>query len=272
MAAVIIGGCINMFGDWFLVFQLGMGMKGAAIATVIGTTVQLIVLSTHFFTKKCSLRLVKPFHVLPAIQGILITGFGTAVLDLGVVILAILTNNQIIRYGSNIALAIYGVVATISSLFQALFNGVGQAIQPIVSANCGAGSTDRMKHTWKLALTTVIGMGIVFTAVGVLFPVQMIRLYMDATPEVIAAAPDIIRPYFLVFLFLGINIAVTYYLQSAMHSKMSMVVAILRSLVISGLLLIVLPVLLDILGVWLAMPIAELIVTVIALFYISKKI
>ena len=273
MTAVIIGGCINIFGDWFLVFPLGMGMKGAGIATVAGTTVQLIVLCTHFFTKKCSLKLVKPFHALPAICGTLITGFGTAVLDLGVVIIAILINNQIMRYGSTTALAVYGVVATISSLFQAIFNGVGQAIQPIVSANCGAGLLDRIKQTWKLAVTTVVGLGIVFTAVGMLFPTQMVRLFMDVTPEVIAAAPGIIRPYFLVFLFLGFNIAATYYLQSAMHSKMSMVVGILRSIAVSGLLVIVLPSLLDnILGVWLAMPIAELIVMVIALCYIRKEI
>lgn len=267
MAAVIIGGCINIFGDWFLVFPLGMGMKGAGIATVTGTTVQLIILCTHFFTKKCSLRLVKPFRVFPAIRETLITGFGTAVLDLGVVIIAVLINNQIMRYGSATALAVYGVVATVSSLFQALFNGVGQAIQPIVSANCGAGATDRMRHTWRLALTTVIGMGIVFAAIGLLFPTQMVRLFMDTTPGVIAEAPGIIRPYFLVFFFLGINIAATYYLQSAMHSKMSMVVGVLRSIVISGLLLIILPLLLNILGVWLAMPIAELIVTIIALVY-----
>lgn len=190
---------------------------------------------------KCSLRLVKPFHAFPAVCGILVTGFGTAVLDLGVVILAILINNQIIRYGNNIALAIYGVVATISSLFQALFNGVGQAIQPIVSANRGAGSTDRIKHTWKLALTTVTGMGLAFAAVGLLFPVEMILLYMDATPEVIAAVPDIIRPYSLTFLSLGINIAATYYLQSAMHSRMSMIIGILRSIAVSGLLLVILP-------------------------------
>ncbi len=272
MAAVIIGGCINILGDWFLVFPLGMGMRGAAIATVTGTTIQTIVLCTHFFTKKCSLRLIRPFGVFPTIRKIFITGFGTSVLDLGVVILAILINNQIIRYGSNTALAVYGVVATISSLFQALFNGVGQAIQPIVSANCGAGLTARMNHTWRLALRTIIAMGIIFTAIGLLFPTQMVRLFMDTTSEVITDAPNIIRPYFLVFLFLGINIVATYYLQSAMHSKMSMLIAVLRSIVISGLLLVVLPIMFDILGVWLAMPIAELTVTVIALRYIRTNI
>lgn len=270
MAAVIIGGCINIFGDWFFVFPLGMGMTGAAIATVLGTSVQVIIMCSHFFSKKCTLRFVKPNHVMPAIKQTLSIGFGASVLDLGTVILAIIMNNQIMRYGDATALAVYGVVATIASLFQALYAGVGQAIQPIVSANCGAMQSDRIKQTWKMSLSTVVIMGIVFTAIGLLLPEQITQLFMETTPEVLAAAPGIIRPYFLVFLTMGITVLATYHLQSIMHGTMSMVVAILRSAVISGVLMFVLPLFLDILGVWLAMPISELIVAAIALYYIYK--
>ncbi len=155
------------------------------------------------------------------------------------------------------ASVLYGVVATISSLFQALYCGVGQAIQPIVSANCGAERHDRIKQVWKMALATVIGLGIAFTAIGELFPEQIVRLFMDVTPEVMEAAPSIIRPYFLLFLCLGITVLATYHLQSTMHGARSMMIAILRSVVISGLLLLVLPLLLGIQGVWLAMPVSE---------------
>lgn len=271
MAAVIIGGCINIFGDWFFVFPLGMGMTGAALATVLGTCVQVFIMCSHFFSKKCTLRLVKPNHIIPAIRQTLSIGFGASILDLGTVILAIIMNNQIMRYGNATALAVYGVVATISSLFQALYCGVGQAIQPIVSANCGAKCHDRIKQIWKMALATVIGMGIFFAAIGELFPEQIIRLFMDVTPEVLEVAPGIIRPYFLLFLCLGITVLATYHLQSTMHGAMSMMIAILRSVVISGLLLFVLPLLLGIQGVWLAMPVSELVVAIIALVYIQKR-
>ena len=271
MTAVIIGGCVNIFGDWFLVFPLGMGMRGAALATVTGTTVQLIVLCTHFLTKKCSLRLVKPFHVLPAVCQTISVGFSTSVLELGVVILAITINNQINRYGGTTALAVYGVVATISSLYQALFNGVGQAIQPIVSVNFGANESQRVRQTWKLSLDTILTMGIIFTAIGWLFPGGLARMFMDVTPEVLTAAPGIIRPYFMGFLPMGISILSTYYLQSIMQEKMSMLVALSRSVAISVLLLIVLPLCFGILGVWIALPISELIVAIIAVLYIHKK-
>lgn len=271
MAAVIVGGCVNVFGDWFFVFPLGMGMTGAAVATVLGTCIQVIIMCSHFFTKKCTLRFVKPNHVMPAVKQILSIGFGASVLDLGTVILAIIMNNQIMNYGDTIALAVYGVVATIASLFQALFCGVGQAIQPIVSANCGAGKTERIKKIWKLSLSTVVLLGVVFTAAGELFPEQIVRLFMDVTPDVVAAAPGIIRPYFFMFLFLGITVLSTYHLQSIMHGTMSMIIAVLRSVAVSGVLLFVLPLFLDIAGVWLAMPVSELIVAVIALCYVRNR-
>lgn len=271
MAAVIIGGCVNIFGDWFFVFPLGLGMTGAAMATVLGTSVQVIIMCIHFFSKKCTLRIVKPNHVKPAICQTLGIGFGASVLDLGTVILSIIMNNQIMRYGDTNALAVYGVVATITSLFQALYCGVGQAIQPIVSANCGAMQADRIKQVWKMSLTTVIVLGIGFAAIGELFPTQIVRLFMDVTPEVLTVAPGIIRPFFLLFLFLGITVLATYHLQSIMHGRMSMMIAVLRSVVISGLLIYILPLFMGILGVWVAMPISELIVAIIALIYIQKR-
>lgn len=269
MAAVIIGGAVNIFLDWFLVFPLEMGMRGAAIATVTGTVLQVLIMCGHFFRKKCNLKLVKPFKMRSAVLNILGIGFGASVLDLGTVILAIIMNNQIMKYGGTTELAVYGVIATITSLFQALYCGVGQAIQPLVSANCGAGNKDRIKKFWKMSLGTVIALGVIFTAIGELLPIPMVKLFVNATPEVIAATPNIVRLYFMLFIPLGITVLSTYYLQSTMHDKTSMLIAILRSVAVSGILLYILPMFLNINGVWLAMPISEFIVAVIALCYIS---
>lgn len=272
MAAVVIGGCVNIFGDWFLVFPLGMGMKGAALATVTGTSLQVLIMCGHFFRKKCGLKLVTPFRLRRALRNILSIGFGASILNLGTVVLAIIINNQITKYGGNDALSVYGIVGTLASLFQALYCGVGQAIQPLVSSNFGAGKKDRVQTLFRLSLLTVIGLGIVFTVIGELFPFTIIKLFMSATPEVLAVAPTIIRIYFTVFLFMGITVLSTYYLQSVMKSRMSMVIAGLRSIVISGSLLFILPVFFDLNGVLLAMPVSELIVAVIALAYIKRAI
>ncbi len=271
MAAVIIGGCVNIFGDWFFVFPLGMGMTGAAIATVLGTTVQVVIMCSHFFRKKCTLRLVKPYNTLHGVRNILSIGFGASVLDLGTVVLAVLMNNQIMRYGNADALAVYGVVATVTSLFQALFCGVGQAIQPIVSANCGAKQYERIKVTWRMSLITVIVLGVVFTMLGELLPTQITQLFMAATPKVLEIAPDIFHSFFLLFVPLGVTVLATYYLQSIMHGHMSMLVAILRSMIVSCLLLFIMPMFMGLHGVWLAMPVAETLVAALALVYIIRS-
>ncbi|MGN0769204.1 MAG: MATE family efflux transporter [Christensenellales bacterium] len=93
---------------------------------------------------------------------------------LGTVVLAILINNQITRYGDANALAVCGVVTTVASLFQSLFGGVGQAIQPIASASCGAKQFDRFKAVWRIFLGTVPALGTGFTLIGELFPTELI--------------------------------------------------------------------------------------------------
>lgn len=271
MIAVIVGGCVNVFGDWFLVFPLGMGMKGAAIATVLGTSIQCLIMSSHFFGRNCKLRLVKPHHVWRNTGKILAIGLSAGVLELGNVVIAIMMNNQIRRYGRLEELAVYGVVASVSALCQALLGGIGHAIQPIVSANYGAKNTERIIEFWKMSLATSVAFGVLFACIGEFFPVQLVRLFVDATPEVVLAAPLIVRLYYVIYPFLGITILATYYLQSLMCDKESLLIAILRSIAISSLFIAVFPLFLGIKGVWIALPCSELFVAVIALRMIRRK-
>lgn len=268
MAGVISGGCFNIFGDWFFVFPLGMGMEGAAIATVLGTTLQCLILCSHLFRKCCGLKLAKPFRMGKAIRKIFVIGIGASLLDLGTVVLSTITNNQILRYGSEVELAIYGVMTTIAALVQAMYCGVGQAIQPLVSANFGGRQYGRVRQFLKMSVI----MGVLFTVLAECLPVPIVQLFMDATPEVLAAAPNSMRLYSLLYLFLGFTVLSTYYLQSVMRDRASMAIGILRSLVVSRLLLYLLPLFWGINGVWLALPISECIVTVVAAVFLSKKV
>lgn len=271
MAGVISGGCFNIFGDWFFVFPLGMGMEGAAIATVLGTTLQCLIICSHLFRKCCGLKLAKPFRMGKAIRKIFVIGIGASLLDLGTVVLSTIINNQILRYGSEVELAIYGVMTTIAALVQAMYCGVGQAIQPLVSANFGGRQYGRVRQFLKMSVVTVLIMGVLFMVLAEGLPVPIVQLFMDATPEVLAAAPSSMRLYSLLYLFLGFTVLSTYYLQSVMRDRASMAIGILRSLVVSGLLLYLLPLFWGINGVWLALPISECIVTVVAAVFLSKK-
>lgn len=264
MKAVLIGGAVNIFGDWFLVFPMGMGISGAGLATVISNVLQTAILCTHFFSKKSRLRVKKPGGFGGRSRAICGIGFGAGMLDFANVVLFCILNNQIMRYGGTDYLAVFGAVGTMSTLFQSLFSGVGQAVQPVVSVNYGAGEQKRVRGVLRLGLIAAIAMGIAFALLGLLFPRQLVKLFMSATPEVLAIAPEVLRPYVLVFLFMGVNVVATYYLQSILQPKLSNVVALLRGLVVSGALILILPLFFGISGVWYAMPLAECLVCVFA--------
>ncbi|MDD3411444.1 MAG: MATE family efflux transporter [Eubacteriales bacterium] len=228
-------------------------------------------MASHFFRKNCGLRLVRPKRLLRGFRKILQTGIGASALDLGAVTIGMMMNNQIMKYGGTTELAIFGVISTLMALFQALFAGVGQAAQPIVSTNYGAGRTARVKATWKLSFATVIVLGILFTAIGELFPVPVTAFFIKAAPAVLKAAPRIFRLFFPMFLFLGITVLADYYLQSIMEVNRSMVIGLAHSVLVSGAALFGLPLLLGMNGVWLAMPVAEWITGLIGASYIIGR-
>ncbi len=270
MRAVVIGGVVNIFGDWFFVFPMGMGMRGAAVATIIGNLVQCTLICTHLVAKDCRLRLCRPTGLGMRLKQICGIGVGAGILDLGTVVTALIMNNQLLRYGGTSVLAVYGAVATMLALFQSMFGGVGQAIQPLVSSNYALRQRARINQAMKMAAGTVALLSVIFFAVGELFPTALTRLFIDATDEVLALAPMVMRLYFPIFLFLGINVVATYYLQSVMKDRVSMAVAIARSMLLNGALLLILPLFLGLTGVLIAMPVSEVIVAVVSLVYIHR--
>lgn len=270
MAAVVTGGCVNMFGDWFLVFPMKMGMTGAALATVIGTSVQAVIMASYFFRKNCGLKFARPHNYLRGFLKIFQIGIGASALDLGTIVIGAVMNNQILKYGGTTELAIYGVIATIMALFQALFGGVGQAIQPLVSSNYGAKKAERIRTVWKYSLVTVLVIGIMFMALGELMPIQITKLFVDADAAVLAEVPRAFRLHFIVYLFLGVTVLSAYYLQSVMKEGAAILVGFAHSVLLSSALCFLLPMLMGMDGVWLALPVTEMVIAVTAILYIKR--
>ncbi len=151
---VLSGGIFNVFGDYFFVFTCDMGIYGAGLATAIGSGVSFIVMMTHFFSKKNTLKLVKPTALLKKLSEITVTGFATFFIDAAMGILTVLFNRQIMKYLGSNALSIYGPIIQVSTFVQCCAYSVGQASQPIISTNYGAGKGERIKETLRLALLT----------------------------------------------------------------------------------------------------------------------
>ena len=271
--AVLAGGCVNMVLDWYLVFVVDMGVSGAGLATVIGTAVQCVYMATHFFSRDNHLKIVPVRNPMKKLGEIVHTGTSSVTLDLGNVVVAILMNRMVLQYGGTSALGVYGVVNTITILFQALFSGVGQTIQPGVSVNYGAGKEDRVRLFYRLAVRTALWMGIGFTLCGEIFPRQILRLFMgDPGQEVLEMGAVIVRTCFLCFPFLGYNVLAIFYLQAVLQHRASLFTAMMRSYIMPLVLLGILPAALGALGVYLVFPVGESIVSLLVNQVVYKRI
>ena len=267
---VLSGGIFNIFGDYFFVFTCDMGIYGAGLATAIGSAISFLVMMTHFVSRKNTLRLVKPEKLFGKLREISVTGFSTFFIDVAMGILTVLFNRQIMKYLGSNALAIYGPIIQVSTFVQCCAYSVGQASQPIISTNYGAGKGKRIKETLRLSLWTTAFFGVFWTALSMACPNLYIRIFMAPTTEILNMAPAIIRTYALSFLLLPFNIFSTYYFQAIMKPKAAFVVSVARGLVISGILIIALPLLFNAESLWFAMPITELLVMIYASITIKK--
>lgn len=261
---VLSGGIFNVLGDWFFVFPCDMGVYGAGLATALGSAVSFLVMLTHFASRKNTLRLVKPKRLARKLWKIAVTGFSSFFSDMAMGILTVLFNRQIMQYLGSDALAIYGPIINVSTFVQCCAYSVGQASQPIISTNFGAGKEARIRETLRYALWTVVFFGVFWTAPSVACPNLYIRIFMSPTETILAMAPAIIRAYAISFLLLPFNIFSTYYFQAILHPKAAFIVSVARGLVISGALILMLPLLAGADSLWFTMPITELVTAVYA--------
>ncbi len=272
--AVIIGGIANMIGDYLFVFVFDMGIAGAGLATALGQLLCFCTNLSYLFTKRCSLRLVWPKKWLSKLGRILTGGMAPFLIDLSFGVMVLLFNNQIRRYAGNTELAVFGAVSNLAILFQALFYGVGRALQPLASTNMGAGQYDRARTTLRYGLISALLMGGLFAGGSLLFPEPILQAYMKVTPEVLAAGPGILRVYATSFFLMGVNVVVSYYLQAVLQKFGSLLVSLLRGIIFCAAYIYLLPLLFGFDAIWWSMPLTELstcLAAVLILLHTEKK-
>lgn len=260
--SVLFGGIFNVFGDYFFVFTLDMGIMGAGIATAMGSVFSLIIMMTHFFKKKNTLRLVKTAKLSMKVRTIATTGFSTFFIDVAMGILTIIFNRQILKYIGTDALSVYGIIINISTFVQCYAYSIGQASQPIISVNYGAGKMQRISKTLKYAIGTAAVFGVVWMLAAVLMPNVFVRIFMTPTDTVLQIAPNIIRKYGLSFILLPFNIFSTYYFQAMIKPSTAFIISVGRGAIISGSLIYLLPIFVGANSIWFAMPITEVVVAI----------
>lgn len=270
MLAVISGGVFNIAGDYVLVFVCDMGIEGAGLATSLGQILTIGVLCTHFLSKKCTLRFAKIKGFFNKAAEIVKIGFPTFIIDIAVGVTVLIFNNRILKYHSEDALAVYGVIVNVNYFVQCVAYGISHAAQPVISINYGAGQYDRVKKVAKYAWITSAATGALFFVIAESMPLILNKIFMQTTPAVEQIAPDIMRVFCICYLIVPVNIFATYYLQAVMRAGASFVVSLLRSIVLSGVLLFALPMLSGKDSLWYVTDIAEGVTFIIMIILVAR--
>ncbi|WP_124065934.1 MATE family efflux transporter [Clostridium sp. E02] len=270
MIGVIAGGVFNIILDYILIFPLGMGMAGAATATLLGTSLTLLILLTHLFSKDNSLKFV-PITAWNKAKEVFVNGFSSFLLEVCNGIVTFLFNRQLLTYVGDIGVVVYGIISNSALIVSSVNSGVAQTVQPLVAMNFGANKKERIKQIRHLGERTVCLLGILFVGIGLCFPSLVTKAFVNPTEEILSMSIPAIRIYFLSFAVMGFNILYSTWFQSTMKSGYAMAICLLRGIILSSILVFVMPLYFGVIGIWSVMPVAEAFTFVVCRILMNKS-
>jgi Na+-driven multidrug efflux pump len=261
---------INILADYILVGKMGEGIRGAVWATsgsfFIGGIMVLVYL--FFFTKKIQLQFLKmnfkstiwAFHNIYQMCKL---GFSGLLSELAIALMALIGNAVFLYYLGEDGIAAYSVVCYYFPVIFMINNAIAQSAQPIISYNLGISKLDRVLKTQKIALYTALGFSLILTLSMLFLSSQMVGLFLNTNCKAYNLAVKGI-PYFSIgIVFFAFNIIYVGFFQSIYQTKTATLITLMRGYLFLILSFVVLPYLWNIKGIWLAIPTAELLTSLI---------
>ena len=270
MWGMLTGSIVNVVLDYVFIFKFKWGMSGGALATGLSPVIGLLILSTHFIKRRNQMKFILPNLNLGILRRIIANGGSSFIVELSAGIVIFSFNQSLAKLTGDIGISAYSIIANLSLIFAAIFAGVGQGIQPIISYNFGANRMKVIYESVKLAIYTSLILGVIFYAIGFFFPEFLVSIFVKADKELLDITVKGIRLYFIGFILMGLNTTLTSFIQSKEYARISLIISLSRGFVLIILVLAVLPKLIGINGIWLSFPIAELLTTVLSIFQFRK--
>ena len=274
MATQIVGAVGNVILDAFFIVGMNMGVTGAALGTVIAQGMATILGVSFFFLKESPLRIRLHFILRPrfkVIKKICAVGSAPFFVEISFVLFMTLMNQTIYKYGGDDGLSAMGIFFSLDSMFFMPAMAIGEAMQPIVGYNYGAGKPQRVIETIKKALTLVTGFYIVSAILAEIFAENLIRLF-TSDPALIAIGLPGMRIGYLGIVFFGMTIITNSALQGLGKAKESLILSLIRHIAFMFLPMIILPRIFGMLGVWLSFPLGDALGCVLAYLFLRRLI
>lgn len=262
MLAMVLGFVTNIVLDYAFVWVLSWGMAGAAWATIIGQAVTMVVAVIFFLVKKSGFRLPELRELCGLWKNVLIVSISPFGLTFSSIITMLFMNRFLLLYGDEQAVAVYGCIGYITAILYLLLQGVGDGSQPLISQYYGEDDRTSVQATRRLAYLTAAAITAVCT-IGVYLSRAKVGALFGASPE---ANAGVVRylPFFLAPLLLLAFVRITTSYFYATEKNALSYLLVYAEPVCTLLMLLLLPPVLKLTGVWIATPIAQVITFVIA--------
>lgn len=279
MFSMIAGALLNIVLDYVLMFIIPMGVKGAAIATVISQIVTAVLNIAHLRKMKNVKITRKSLKLEGAIcKNVSMLGISSFITEMSIVVVMAFENNLLGKYGANskygaeIPITVLGIVMKISQILNSIIIGIAAGAQPIVGYNYGAGKYDRVKKTLK----TVLGLSLIISTIAFLLfqliPDKLISLFGNGDDNYIEFACLAFRTYLMLCIFNGVQIPSGIFFQAIGKSVKSAVLSISRQIAFLIPSMVILGNLYGVMGVLSAGPVADGLAFVIAAILLIQEV
>ena len=262
MVSVLIGAICNITLDPIFIFAFHMGVKGAALATVISQAVSTVWVVLFLCGKKTQLHLRKKYMRLESkvIIPCVTLGLATFIMQASESVITVCFNSSLLRYGGDIAVGAMTILTSVMQFAMLPLQGIGQGAQPISSYNYGAKNADRVKKTFRLLLITCLAYSVSLWAAVQLVPRVFVSIFTSDASLVTFTAP-MLKIYLGGLFLFGIQIACQMTFTSLGKAVNSIVVAVVRKFVLLLPLIYIMPHVVSnpTAGVYMAEPIADVI-------------
>ncbi|TCT15408.1 putative MATE family efflux protein [Natranaerovirga pectinivora] len=275
MFSMVIGAVLNIALDPIFIYFLDMGIKGAALATIISQFVSFLFVMTYILSGKSALKL-KLQHLkadFKIMKEIVSVGFSAFAKQSTNSFFAIIVNNTLRVFGGDVAITIFGIVNRIIMFLFLPMIGIVHGMQPIVGYNYGANKIKRVKQTINLTLIVATVFAVIGWINGMVFGGFIVRAFTE-DPYLISEGARVFRIVILMLPLVGIQFVGATLFQSLGKAIPALILSMLRQFIVLAPLVIILPRIfgLELLGVWIAFPISDIIASGITIFLITRQL
>lgn len=267
----VIAGFTNIILDAVLVAGFRLGVRGAAFATCISQFVGALIPLIYFFRKNGSLlRLTKTKCEFKMFLKTCANGSSEFVTNISVSVVSMIYNSRLMDMAGENGVSAYGVIMYVNFIFIAVLSGYAIGIAPVIGYNYGAGNNKELKNVFKksIFLMALFGAGLTLLAVGFSHPLA--KLFVGYDDGLFAMTRDALRIYSIGFIIMGFCIFGSAFFTALGNGIVSALISFLRTFIFQIAAVMLLPMILDLTGIWLSVPVSELFAFLITVFFFVK--